>query len=128
MLASGYSTVDSDRSFSILEDTVSRGNELINSAVKVVEFIDVTEDIMTDGELQVGAFGNDMVRNVTKQLVGADSTLQTLTKIDFDKMRAITNRFDRPEVRVLAKMMVLRAVLGNKQPASAVKTTAKPAQ
>jgi len=88
----------------------------------------LNEDIMSDGELQVGAFGGSMVREVTRELAGADSTLQTLAKTDFDKMKGVTDRFDRPEVRVLAKMMVLRAVLGNKQPAAPVKTTAKPAQ
>jgi hypothetical protein len=127
MLATGYSTVDPDHAFNILDDTVNRGNDLINSVIKLGEFIDINEEIISDGELQVGAFGGSMVRGITKQLGSADATLQTLSKTDFDKMKAITNRFDRPEIRVLAKMMVLRAVLGNKQqPATGVKAPAKP--
>jgi len=47
----------------------------------------------------------------------ADSTIQQLAKADFGKMKSLTNRFDRPEIRILAKMMVLRAVLDPKGPA-----------
>ena len=32
---------------------------------------------------------------------------------DFKKTTALTNKFDRTEVRILAKMLVLRAVLGD---------------
>lgn len=127
LLASGYSSVDPDHSFSILEDTVNRGNDLIGAVIKLGEFIDVTEEIIADGELEVGAFGGSMIRGLTAQLGMADSTIQTLSKADFDKMKSVTNRFDRPEVRVLAKMLVLRAVLGNKQSPTA-KSAAKPAQ
>jgi len=31
-------------------------------------------------------------------------------------MKNLTNRFERPEIRILAKMMVLRAVLNPKGP------------
>jgi hypothetical protein len=86
LLATGYSTVDPERAFSMLEDTVNRANDLINSAIKIGEFVDVTEEIIADGELQVGAFGGSMVRDMTKQLAAADSTIQTLSKADFDKM------------------------------------------
>jgi hypothetical protein len=118
LLATGYASVDPDHSFSILDDTVNRLNDLIGAGLKLAEFIDVAEEIISDGELQVGAFGGSMVRGVTSQLGAADSTIQTLTKADFDKMKGVTNHFDRPEIRVLAKMLVLRAVLGNKQPAT----------
>ena len=49
----------------------------------------------------------------------AESTLISLVRADFAKTRALTNRFDRPEVRILAKMLVLRSVLGKKPEASA---------
>lgn len=128
LLATGYATVDPDRSFSILDDTINRGNDLIDAVIKLGEFIDVSEEIISDGELEVGAFGGSMIRGITNELGSANSTIQTLAKADFDKMKGITNRFDRPEIRVLAKMLVLRAVLGNKKPAENVKTVAKPAQ
>jgi hypothetical protein len=127
LLASGYATVDPDKSFSILEDTITRGNGLIDALIKLGEFIDVNEEVISDGELEVGAFGGSMIRGITGELGMADATIQTLTKADFDKMKLVANRFDRPEIRVLAKMLVLRSVLGKKsQPPANTKSAAKP--
>jgi hypothetical protein len=119
MLATGYASVDPDKAFPILEEVVSRGNDLIEALVRLGEFIDVTEEIISDGEFQVGAFGGGMVREITKNLSMADSTIQLLSKANFQKLKDLTNRFGRPEVRVLAKVMVLRALLDVKKPTSA---------
>jgi len=114
MLASGYAEADPDKAFPVLEDAIGRANELITAFVRVGEFIDVAEEMVSDGEVQVGAFGGGMIRGLSKELGIAETTLNTLTRTDFAKTKALTNRFDRPEVRVLAKMLILRAVLGKK--------------
>lgn len=114
MLAAGYAESNPDKAFPILEDAIGRANNLITAFVSIGEFIDVTEEMIADGEVQVGAFGGGMIRGLSKELGVAESTLQTLTKADFEKTKALTNRFDRTEVRVLAKMLVLRSVLGKK--------------
>ena len=119
MLASGYAEADPDKAFPILESAIGRANELISAFVKVGEFIDVTEEMISDGEAQVGAFGGGMIRGLSRELGVAETTIQTLVKADFGKTRALTNRFERPEVRILAKMLVLRSVLGKKPEASA---------
>jgi len=112
MLASGYAESDPDKAFPILEDAIMRANNLIAAFITVGEFVDVAEEMISDGEVQVGAFGGQIVRGLTKELGVADSTMRSLTRADFAKTRALTNRFDRAEVRILAKMLVLRAVLG----------------
>ncbi len=114
MLASGYATADSDKAFPLLEETIGRANDTLAAFIKVGEFIDVAEEMIQDGEVQVGAFGGQMVRGLTRELGLADSTIQVLAQADFAKTKALTNRFDRPEIRVLAKMMVLRAILNPK--------------
>jgi hypothetical protein len=115
MLASGYASADPDKAFPLLDDTITRANDTIAAFIKVGEFIDFNEEMISDGELQVGAFGGSMVRGLTSELGVADASVQLLAKADFGKTRDLTNRFERPEVRILAKMMVLRAVLGPKQ-------------
>jgi len=115
MLASGYATADPDKAFPLLEETIGRANDTLAAFIKVGEFIDVAEEVIQDGEVQVGAFGGGMVRGLTKELGMADSTIQVLANADFGKTKALTNRFDRPEIRILAKMMVLRAVLDPKK-------------
>ena len=115
MLASGYASTNPEKAFPILEETIGRANETLGAFVKIGEFIDVAEEMIVDGEVQVGAFGGQMVRGLTRELHIADSTIEVLAKADFAKTRALTNRFDRGEIRILAKMMVLRAVLKQKE-------------
>lgn len=112
MLATGYAESDPDRAFPLLEETIMRANDTLAAFIKVGEFIDVAGEMIDEGEVQVGAFGGQMVRGLTSELGMADTTLRSLAKADFKKTRDLTNRFDRSEVRILAKMMILRAVLG----------------
>ena len=114
LLASGYAQSHPDRAFPILEETIGRANETIAAFIKVGEFVDVAEEMIQDGEVQVGAFGGGMVRGLQSELGMADATIQVLAHADFAKTKALTHRFDRPEIRILAKMMVLRAVLNPK--------------
>lgn len=111
MLAGGYAEVNPDKAFSMLESTIMRANETIGAFVKVAEFIDVQEELIDDGEVQVGMFGGQMIRGLTGELGMASGTIRSLIKADFNKTKALTNTFDRAEISVLAKMMVLRAAL-----------------
>jgi hypothetical protein len=119
MLASGYANSDPEKAFPILEETIGRANDTLSAFIKVGEFVDVAEEMIQDGEVQVGAFGGQMVRGLTSELGMADATIQILAKADFAKTKNLTNRFDRAEIRVLAKMMVLRAVLNPKDASKA---------
>jgi hypothetical protein len=116
ILASAYANVEPDKAFVLLEETIGRANNTLEAFVKVGEFMDVAEEMIQDGEVQVGAFGGQMVRGLTRELGMADSTIQQLAKADFGKLKNVANRFERVEVRVLARMMVLRAVLNPQGP------------
>lgn len=112
MLAAGYAESEPEKAFPLLEETIMRANDTLAAFIKVGEFIDVAGEVIDEGEVQVGAFGGQMVRGLTSELGMAESTLRTLAKADFKKTRDLTNRFERSEVRILAKMMILRALLG----------------
>lgn len=114
MLISGYAEVNTDKAFPMLTDTILRLNDTIAAFIKAAEFIDVRGEMIDDGEVQVGQFGGSMLRGLTKELKIAEPTLRSLAKSDFAKTKAVTNTFDRPEVRVLAKMLVLRTILDTK--------------
>jgi hypothetical protein len=111
MLASGYAETNPDKAFPLLESTIMRANDTLAAFIKIGEFIDVNDEMIEDGEVQVGMFGGSMIREVTSGLGMASGTIRSLAKADFAKTRNLTNTFDRPEIRVLAKMMVLRSVL-----------------
>ncbi len=115
MLATGYAESEPEKAFPLLEETIMRANDTLAAFIKVGEFIDVAGEMIDEGEVQVGAFGGQMVRGLTSELGMADTTLRTLARADFKKTRDLTSRFDRSEVRILAKMMILRAVLGDKK-------------
>lgn len=114
MLASAYAETNPDKAFPLLTDTIARVNETISAAIKLAEFIDVTGEMVEDGEVQVGSFGGSMIRELTKELGMATPTIRLLANADFTRTKGLANNFDRSEVRVLAKMMVLRAVLGDR--------------
>jgi hypothetical protein len=111
ILASGYAEATPDKAFPLLENTILRANDTISAFVKVAEFMDVNDELIDDGEVQVGMFGGTMIREITGELGLANKTLRSLAAADFTKTANLTNTFDRTEIRVLAKMMVLRAVL-----------------
>lgn len=114
LLASGYAEAEPDKAFPILEDAISRANSLISAFIRVGEFIDIGGEMINDGEVQVGAFGGGMIRGLSQELGIAEGTINNLIHADFAKTRALTNRFERPEVRILAKMLVLRSALGRR--------------
>ncbi len=116
VLVSGYAYVDPQRAFPIIEDAIMRGNGLISAFVRVGEFIDLNEEMIVDGEVQVGGFGGDFMPGMKAVLEMANPVIKPLGDADFAKMAALTNRFDRPETRVLAKMLVLRAMLDKPSP------------
>ena len=108
MLIAGYAEVRPERSFIMLEETIFRVNGLIDAFVRVAEFIDVGEQMIVDGEFQLGGFGGGMIRQISQMSRMADGTLGALAEADPQKLRTAASRFDRPEVRVLAKILVLR--------------------
>ena len=112
-LVSAYSESDPDKAFPILDDAIYRLNDTFAAFVKVGEFIDVSGEMIDDGEVQVGSFGGSLISGLTGELGMANSTLRNLAVADFGKTKALTNKFDRTEVRILAKMLILRAVLGD---------------
>jgi hypothetical protein len=116
MLASGYAQVDAEKSFPILETAVYNLNDTIAAFIKVAEFIDVNGEIIEDGEVQVSGFGGGgMARELIGGLGMSEPTIRALAEADFARMRNLSNKFDRTEVRILAKMLILRAVFDEKK-------------
>ncbi len=118
IVITGYAGVDTEKAFPMLENTIFRLNETISAAIKVAEFIDTSNDIIEDGEVQVGSFGGEITRGLLRSLGTIDMTIQNLAKADFVRAKALTNKFERQEIRILAKMIVLRGILGESHPSN----------
>jgi len=113
LLASGYAEANPNKAFPLLETAILRANDTLSAFIKVAEFIDINDEIIDDGEIQVGMFGGSMMRELTGELGMADNTIKSLAKADFAKTVNLTDTFDRTEIRVLAKMLVLRSVMAD---------------
>lgn len=120
MIISGYASAEPDRAFMMLDDTIYRANEVIGAFVRVGEFIDVTEQMIVDGEIQLGAFGGGMIRGLSNELNIAEATIGLLVDANLERTKAAADKFDRPETRVLARMMILRNILADKEKADDV--------
>ena len=113
MLSGSYAQVDPQKAFPLLEDSILRLNDTISAFIKVGEFIDPSGEIIDDGEVQVGNFGGEMTRGMLGALGASNSTIRSLAIADFARTKDLTNKFDRTEVRILAKMLVLRGIFSD---------------
>ena len=72
--------------------------------------MDITGDMIDDGEIQCGSFAGEISRDLLRSLGATDTTIRTLALADFTQTKALTEKFDRQEVRILVKLLVLRAL------------------
>ncbi len=98
-------TRDAARSFEVIEGAIDRLNELLAAAVVVDGF---GQESFREGELKPfgGYLWSELVRQCAEQLA-------MLASIDFARARAAAGRFDRGEVRAIARMMVAQGVLSS---------------
>jgi len=88
---------------------IASTNEIINAGMKIGEFIDVSGEMIQDNELKIGAFAGPMSAGLMSGMSIADMPIRKLADFDLDRTRALADRFERPEARVLAKLLILRA-------------------
>lgn len=110
-LVSGYAAVDAEKAFPIMEQAIFQLNDTIEAFVKVGEFMDVGEDIVIDNEIQLGSFGGSMTQGFIGNLNGSKSVLRNMAASDFAKTKTVANGIRRTEVRIFAKMLIMRSIL-----------------
>ncbi|HEY0544081.1 MAG TPA: hypothetical protein VGC91_01700 [Pyrinomonadaceae bacterium] len=108
-IARAYAVVDTDQSFAILEPSIDQLNEIIAAGILLGEFF-AEEDAVRDDELVIQPFVQ-MVEAFQTQY-GRD--LNTLARANFTRTRDAAERFQRYEVRLLARLLVAQSVLAQK--------------
>jgi hypothetical protein len=107
-LANAYANVNSDKSFTILENAVFQLNDIISATIKMGEY--TGGGVVEDGELQMSANQYSLrFFNVSTE------TLKKLAEIDFERTKGLTEKFDRLEMRAESKLMIARALLNPPQ-------------
>jgi hypothetical protein len=103
-VARAYEALDPSRSFDTLEPGINQINDLLSAAAMLSGF---EVNIFKDGELPLKGGGS-----LTGLVMRYGAELASLAKIDFERAALLTERFQLPEPRVLARLTMVRGVLG----------------
>ncbi len=109
-VADAFCSVDSKRSFEVLDPGIAQLNELL-SAAQVLNGFEI--EIFKDGEMSLRS-DSDLVRMVSR----FGQELASLAKVDFDQARMTADKFQLPEPRLNAKLQIVQSILGVQRPAN----------
>jgi hypothetical protein len=116
MLSYAYADVEPAKSFEIMESTIFQINDFMASALKILEFVDANDELFSEGEIQlgIGPAGN-IVREISTSIPQAKDYIKKLAKADFERTKTLADKFQRPEARFLARMIILRSLVKAKE-------------
>ncbi|HSQ23802.1 MAG TPA: hypothetical protein VLN44_05320 [Pyrinomonadaceae bacterium] len=103
-VAHAYASVDSKRSFEIVDAGIAELNELL-AAATILNGFEV--DIFKDGEMSSRS-DSDLVGMVAR----FSGELGSLSKVDFDGAHLTADKFQLPEARMTARLAIVQSVLG----------------
>ncbi|HMH42995.1 MAG TPA: hypothetical protein VK557_05895 [Pyrinomonadaceae bacterium] len=101
----GYSLVDSPKAFAMIEPIIDRTNE------------DVSKLVLLDKIVKSGAIKNgEIIMNQPRipidfAMLQYSPGVAALGKADFDRTRALADRFQRNELRIVARLLLAQAIL-----------------
>ncbi len=116
MLSYSYADFDPAKSFEIMESTIFQINDYMASALKILEFVDANDELFSEGEIQlgIGPAGN-IVRDFSTSIPQAKDFIKKLAISDFERTKGLAEKFQRPEARFLARMIILRSLVKAKE-------------
>ncbi|HLE63855.1 MAG TPA: hypothetical protein VI750_11965 [Pyrinomonadaceae bacterium] len=104
-LANSYSLLDPGQSFTLMQSITSELNELVAAAAVMDGFENrylKNGEWMTNGPTNLG----NMVGNARR-------SLGHLARVDFDRARALTEKLERAEIRLMAQLDIAQMVLNS---------------
>ncbi len=110
-VAAAYTFVEPTRSFEIVEPMIDQANELIRAAALLDKFGNSGQRFFRNGELILTMAGaaSPMIRS----RYGRALTL--LANADFDRARGDAGRFQQPELRIMARLLIAQGALDTRQ-------------
>jgi hypothetical protein len=108
-VAEAFREVDAARSFEVLEPGIAQLNELLSAANTLSGF---EVNLFRDGELPL-----ESRNNLTRMISRYGQSLGILARSDFGRAQALADRFQFTEPRILSRIAIVQALLGNPPPA-----------
>jgi hypothetical protein len=102
-LAMLYCSLKTDRGFAIIESLIPKLNELVAAAAALDGF---ENNYLRDGEWTMTSAGS-----IGNLLTGLAQNAGYFAGRDFDRTLALTNQFERPELRLMGELKIAQAVL-----------------
>lgn len=106
-VARAYAPLDAARSLAILEPVVDQLNELIAAGIVLGGFI--TEEIIKDDEIMMEPL--NMIS--TEVFVHYLGDVSALARADFERTKALADRFLRDEIRITARLLLAQSILSS---------------
>jgi hypothetical protein len=106
-VAAAYTFVEPARSFEIIEPMIDQANELIRAAALLDKFGNSGQRFFRNGELMLSMSGGASF--AIRSRYGRALTL--LANADFDRARSAADRFQQPELRVMARILIAQGAL-----------------
>jgi hypothetical protein len=109
MVARVYAQLDPARSLTILEPIVDQLNELLGAATVLGGFF--VEELVRDDEIMLGPISQlfSMASNDFLQHYVGD--INALARADFDRTKALLDKFQRDEIRTLMRLLLAQSIL-----------------
>jgi hypothetical protein len=107
LLAESYFGADADKSFIIVENIFLQLNQVINAYALFNEFLG-GETFLESAEVKMESVGNAKVIGLEKL---KSPLMKSLAERDFTRIANLSNRFDRAEFRLEARIQICRAIL-----------------
>lgn len=109
-VARGYARLDPARSLLILEPVIDQLNELIGAGALLGGFF--SEQFVKDDEILLHVM-NSFAGGFAGEFAGE---LKALASADFDRTKATADRFQRSEIRIMARLLIARSILDPPNP------------
>lgn len=105
-IANGYAMAAPPRAFEIIEPLIDSANQII-AAAEILERFGSNRGTFKKGEMVLGS-ALVISGGVGSNYLGA---LAALARVDFDRTRTAADRFQRPELRLMARLTIAKSIL-----------------
>jgi hypothetical protein len=110
-VARAYALVEPPRAFEIVESVVERANEMI-AAAEILDGFMGRGEVFREGELVL----SHGIASLDTIYLYYGRELSALARADFERAVSAASKFQRPEVRTSAKLLIAQGLLSDRQP------------
>jgi hypothetical protein len=120
VVARALASVEPKQSLEIIENLIYQIDDMLGGVTKIAEFI-AGETAVKENELRLSGIPGMVGGGILSQMgrgggardfaTGFEKDILKLAKADFDRTAALADKFSRPEIRLMARMILINSFL-----------------